>query len=109
MDGLVIDWDIILCNVLEYKRNTDSCDSYLHVIITLRPTAPHSSLLANVKFFPELTSELNGWLLATFVTKNLVSAKFRKQLGGFSQNLNVGVSRPLIVHNVFCSNLTAKL
>ena len=38
----VILWDIVLCNVVEYKWNTDSCDSYLHVIMTLRPTALHS-------------------------------------------------------------------
>ena len=46
----VIDWDIVLCDVLEYKRNTDSCDSYQHVIIPLRPIAPHSCpLLSNGK------------------------------------------------------------
>ena len=38
----VILWDIVLCNVVEYKWNTDSCDSYLHVIMTVRPTALHS-------------------------------------------------------------------
>ena len=38
---------------LKYKQNTDSCDSYLHVIMTLRPTASHSCpLLANVKPLP---------------------------------------------------------
>ena len=37
----VIPWDIVLCNV-KYKSNTDSCDSYLHVIMTLRPAAFHS-------------------------------------------------------------------
>ena len=37
----VIPWDIVLCNV-KYKWNTDSCDSYLHVIMTLRPAAFHS-------------------------------------------------------------------
>ena len=37
----VIPWDIVLCNV-KYKLNTDSCDSYLHVIMTLRPAALHS-------------------------------------------------------------------
>ena len=25
-----IPWDIVLCNVVEYKWNTDTCDSYLH-------------------------------------------------------------------------------
>ena len=37
----VIPWDIVLCNV-KYKWNTDSCHSYLHVIMTLRPAALHS-------------------------------------------------------------------
>ena len=37
----VIPWDTVLCNV-KYKWNTDSCGSYLHVIMTLRPTALHS-------------------------------------------------------------------
>ena len=37
----VIPWDIVLCNA-KYKWNTDSCDSYLHVIMTLRPAALHS-------------------------------------------------------------------
>ena len=41
----VIDWDIVLCYVLKYKGNTHSCDLYLHVIMTLRPTASHSCLL----------------------------------------------------------------
>ena len=46
----VIDWDIVLRYVLKYKQNTDSCDLYLHVIMTFRPTASHSCpLLANVK------------------------------------------------------------
>ena len=51
----VICWDIVLCNVLEYEWNTDTCDSYLHVIMTLRPTALHSchNILANVKVFPK--------------------------------------------------------
>ena len=45
----VIDWDIVLCYVLKYKRNTDSSDLYLHVIMTLRPTASYSCpLLADV-------------------------------------------------------------
>ena len=26
----VIPWDIVLCNVVEYKWNTDTCDLYLH-------------------------------------------------------------------------------
>ena len=30
---------------------------------------------ANVKFFPEPTGELYGWLLATLVTKNLLSGE----------------------------------
>ena len=33
--------DMVLCNV-KNKWNTDSCDSYLHVIMTLRPAALHS-------------------------------------------------------------------
>ena len=37
----VIPWDIALCNV-KYKWNTDSCDSYLHVMMMLRPAALHS-------------------------------------------------------------------
>ena len=26
----IIPWDIVLCNVVEYKWNTDTCDSYLY-------------------------------------------------------------------------------
>ena len=37
----VIPWDTVLCNV-KYKWNTDSCGSYLPVIMTLKPTALHS-------------------------------------------------------------------
>ena len=42
------------------------------------------SLWANIKFFPEPTGELCGWLLATLVYKNLVCAESQKPLGGFS-------------------------
>ena len=26
----IIPWDIVLCNVVEYKWNTHTCDSYLY-------------------------------------------------------------------------------
>ena len=48
----VILWDIVLCNVVEYKWNTDSCDSYLHVIMTVRPTALHSCPYGLILCFP---------------------------------------------------------
>ena len=41
----------VLCNVVDYKWNTDSCDPYLHVIMTLRPTALHSCPMSNGLMF----------------------------------------------------------
>ena len=63
----VIPWDIVLCNVVKYKWNTDSCDSYLHVIMTKANSTSLMSLWANIRFFPEPTGEFYGWLLATLV------------------------------------------
>ena len=63
----VIPWDIVLCNV-KYKWNTDSCDSYLHVIMTLRPAALHScpyGLILSFSLSRPASSMV--WLLATLV------------------------------------------
>ena len=43
----VIPWNIVLCSVVEYKWNTDSCDLYLHVIMTLRLTALYLRPMSN--------------------------------------------------------------
>ena len=64
----VIPWDIVLCNV-KYKWNRDSCDSYLHVIMTLRPAALHSCPYGLILSFSlsQPASYIYGWLLATLV------------------------------------------
>ena len=66
----VIPWDTVLCNV-KYKWNTDSCGSYLHVIMTLRPTALHSCPYGLILSFSlsRLASSMVGfWQLLFYYT-----------------------------------------
>ena len=62
-------WDIVLCNVVEYKWNTDSCDSYLHVIMTLSPTplllCPYGLMLSFALSRP-VSSMVGFWQLLLF-------------------------------------------
>ena len=71
----VVPWDIVLCNV-KYKWNTDSCDSYLHVIMTLRPAALHSCPYGLILSFSlsRLASSMVGFwqLLFTGETRHIV-------------------------------------
>ena len=64
----VIPWDTVLCNV-KYKWNTDSCGSYLHVIMTLRPTALHScpyGLILSFSLSRPASSMVGFWQLLFF-------------------------------------------
>ena len=64
----VIPWDIVLCNV-KYKWTTDSCDSYLHVIMTLRPAALHScpyGLILSFSLRRPASSMVGFWQLLCF-------------------------------------------
>ena len=70
----VIPWDTVLCNY-KYKWNTDSCGSYLHVIMTLRPTALHScpyGLILSFSLSRPASSMVGFWqLLFTEVPVNI--------------------------------------
>ena len=69
----VIPWDTVLCNV-KYKWNTDSCGSYLHVIMTLRPTALHScpyGLILSISLSRPASSMVAFWQLL-FTTRHFV-------------------------------------
>ena len=61
------------CNV-KYKWNTDSCGSYLHVIMTLRPTALHScpyGLILSFSLSRPASSMVGFWQLLLYLL-NLV-------------------------------------
>ena len=71
----VIPWDIVLCNV-KYKWNTDSCDSYLHVIMTLRPAAFHScpyGLILSFSLSRPASSMVGFWQLLLTVMNSYTS------------------------------------
>ena len=71
----VIPWDTVLCNV-KYKWNTDSCGSYLHVIMTLRLTALRScpyELMLSFSLSRPASSMVGFWQLLLFI--NLSQAK----------------------------------
>ena len=70
----VIPWDTVLCNV-KYKWNTDSCGSYLHVIMTLRPTALHScpyGLILSFSLSRPASSMVGFWQLLLFINLSQV-------------------------------------
>ena len=60
--------DIVLCNV-KNNWNTDSCDSYLHVIMALRPAALHScpyGLILSFSLSRPASSMVGFWQLLFF-------------------------------------------
>ena len=78
----VIPRDTVLCNV-KYKWNTDSCGSYLHVIMTLRPTALHScpyGLILSFSLSRPASSMVGFWQLLFIlqIVENLPNKMFRK-------------------------------
>ena len=79
----VIPWDTVLCNV-KYKWNTDSCGSYLHVIMTLKPTALHScpyGLILSFSLSRPASSMVGFWqLLFTEVPVNIWKKNMYKSL-----------------------------
>ena len=86
----VIPWDIVLCNV-KYKWNTDSCDSYLHVIMTLRPAALHScpyGLILSFSLSRPASSMVGFWQL---LLSNVVHRQTDRQ-----------TNQPYQKHNLLC-------
>ena len=62
----VIPWDIVLCNINGIQ--TPVIRIYINNDFEANSTSLMSNVQwANVKFFPEPTGELYGWLLATLV------------------------------------------
>ena len=85
----VIPWDTVLCNV-KYKWNTDSCGfvSTCNNDFEANSTSL-MSLWANIKFFPEPTGELYGWLLATLVELCCISEKYKIMFVWTALNVNL--------------------
>ena len=87
---------------VKYKWNTDSCGSYLHVIMTLRPTALHScpyGLILSFSLSQPASSMVGFWQLL-FITSLAKEVMFLVALVSLSVCLSVCLSVDNITQKV---------
>ena len=97
----VIPWDIVLCNV-KYKWNTDSCDSYLHVIMTLRPAALHScpyGLILSFSLSRPASSMVGFWQLLLRYGRAIDAAERKKERRKTGNKKNIKVKNKKSHHH----------